>query len=238
MKRLLAILLTCTLMLTMSLGSGLASGVDTRFVGTWYVHTIKVGDESFGTGDTGMIVTIKVDGDGTATWTDSDGSQDTGTWTSEGDSMLISWDEGGVMELIYIDGALVSNPEDDGTVIIHLEGSKPKQTADEQLDYRKDVTASDFDGNWMSVEITAMGFTFPMSETGESVDPFIEGGKLIALNGSRVIPSVTSQFVAGTLVIYNPIVDVVSVMNLLADGSAVLRHLHEPDAYFTLIPVQ
>ncbi len=237
MKKLMTALLVCVLASTLLFGAGSASEADPRFVGDWYVHTYKIGDASFGAGDTGLIIVITLEADGTATRTDPDGSQDTGTWTSEGDSMLISWDEGGVLELLYVDGALVSVPEEEG-LIIHLEGSPPKQTADARPDYRRDVKASDFDGNWMSVEITAMGVTIPMGELGERVDPLIKGGKLVALNGAAVDPSVTTQFVAATLLIHNPITDVASVMNLCQDGSAILMHLHMPEAYFTLIPMQ
>ena len=104
------------------------------------------------------------------------------------------------------------------------------------LDYRTDVQAADFDGSWMSVEITAHGITIPMGELGEPVDPQIKNGKLVALNGIPVDPSVTTDFISSTLFINNPIVDVVSVMNLLTDGSAILMHLHAPEVYFTLIP--
>lgn len=98
------------------------------------------------------------------------------------------------------------------------------------------VHTSDFDGNWMSIQITAHGITIPMGELGERVDPQIKNGELVALNGMPVDPSVTTEFLSATLFINNPVVDVVSVMNLLTDGSAVLMHLQVPDAYFTLIP--
>ena len=64
----------------------------------------------------------------------------------------------------------------------------------------------------------------------------ISGGKVTAINGNPVDPSVTTGFIDSTLLIYNPIVDVYSVMNLLEDGSATLMHLHAPEVYFTLIP--
>ena len=70
------------------------------------MHTFKIDENPFNAGDTNIDVKISVEEDGTATWTDSGGSQDTGTWTSEGDSMLISWDTGGALELVYADGAL------------------------------------------------------------------------------------------------------------------------------------
>lgn len=235
MKRQIAVAMACIMIL--STGVILASEVDSRFLGDWYVHTFKVDDSSFNTGDAGMIIKVTVEADGTVTWTDPDGSQDTGTWTSEGDSMLISWDDGGVLELIYVDGALVSAPEE-GSLVIHLEGFMPEQSSAGQFDYKKDVKATDFDGNWMSVEITAQGITIPMGELGERVDPQIKNGELVALNGTPVDPSVTTEFISSTLFINNPIVNVVSVMNLLTDGSAILMHLHMPDAYFTLIPVQ
>lgn len=233
MKRLIAVVMLCILMVSACVI--LASEGDSRFLGDWYVHTYKIDESSFNTGDTGMIIKITVEADGTATWTDPDGSQETGTWISDGDHMMISWDDGGFIELVYVDGALISNPEE-GSLIIHLEGSLPKQTNKGKLDYRTDVQATDFDGNWMSVEITAHGITIPMGELGESVDPQIKNGKLVALNGMPVDPSVTTEFLSSTLFINNPIVNVVSVMNLLTDGSAILMHLHAPDAYFTLIP--
>lgn len=234
MKKQMAVVVLCVMLL--SACAAAASEADSRFVGDWYVNTFRIGESSFNAGDSGMVIKITAEADGTATWTDPDGSQDMGTWTSEGDNMLISWDNGGLIELTYIDGALVSNPQE-GSLVIHLEGSMPKNTSDWRPDYRKDAKAVDFDGNWMSVSITAHGITIPMGELGERVDPQIRNGKLVALNGSPVDPSVTTDFLSSTLIIYNPIVDVTSVMNLLADGSAVLMHLHLPEAYFTLIPV-
>lgn len=234
MKRLIAVVTVCILIMSVSVV--FASEVDSRFLGDWYVHTFKIGESSFNTGDSGMIIKITVEAGGTATRTDPDGSQDAGTWTSEGDNMLISWDDGGVLELVYVDGALVSNPEGRSSLILHLEGSLPEKAPEGKLDYRKDVKATDFDGNWMSIEMTAHGITIPIGELGERVDPQIRNGKLVALNGMPVDSSVTTEFVSSTLFINNPIVNVVSVMNLLTDGSAILMHLHAPDAYFTLIP--
>lgn len=233
MIRKISVAMLCILMLSAS--ATLASQVDSRFLGDWYVHTFRIDGSSFNTGGTGMIIKVTVEADGTATWTDPDGSQETGTWTSDGDYMLISWDDGGFIEWVYVDGALISNPQE-GNLIIHLEGSLPVQANEGTLDYRTDVQATDFDGSWMSVEITAHGITIPMGELGEPVDPQIKNGKLVALNGIPVDPSVTTDFISSTLFINNPIVDVVSVMNLLTDGSAILMHLHAPEVYFTLIP--
>lgn len=233
MKRLIAVAVFCILMVSACVI--LASAVDSRFLGDWYVHTYKIDESSYNTGDTGMIIKITAESDGTATWTDPDGSQETGTWTSDGDHMMIAWDDGGFLELVYADGALISTPEE-GSLIIHLERSLPERTNKGKLDYRTDVQATDFDGNWISVQITAHGIAIPMGELGESVDPQIKNGKLVALNGMPVDPSVTTEFLSSTLFINNPIVNVVSVMNLLTDGSAILMHLHAPDAYFTLIP--
>lgn len=233
MKKQMAAAALCVILLSTCVIS--VSEADSQFLGEWYVHTFKIGESSFNAGDTGMIIKITVEADGTATWTDPDGSQDTGTWTSDGDNMLISWDDDGFIELVYIDGALVSNPQE-GSLIIHLEGSLPEQANNRLPDFRKDAKAADFDGNWMSISITAHGITIPMGEIGERVDPQIRNGKLVSLNGSPVDPSVTTEFISSTLIINNPIVNVVSVMNLLADGSAILMHLHAPEAYFTLIP--
>ena len=233
MKKRIALML-CLLLAFASLAQAL--DIDTRFLGDWYLHTFRVDDTSFNAGDSGLIVKYTIEGDGTATRTDPDGSREFGTWTSLDDTMTISWDDGSWTDFLYIEGALVSVPEK-GSLVIHLESYPPPQPEGEQLDYRKDAKAKDFDGHWISVSITMPGFTVSMSDLDQPVDPEIKGGKLVAINGVPVLPDVSSRVVGSTLVITNLLNNFVSAMNLLTDGSATLRHLEHPDVYFTLIPL-
>lgn len=235
MKKIIAGISLCLLVLSACVV--FASDIDSRYLGDWYIHSVRVDDAAFHAGDSGLIVKFTVEGDGTVTRTDPDGSQDTGTWTSDDASMLISWDDSGVLELLYIDGVLVSVSEDGG-LSMHLESTKPEPSSGKQPDYRKDAKAADFDGDWMSISVTAHGITIPMSEMNERIDLQIRNGKLVALNDIPVLPSVTSHIFASTLIINNQAEGIVSVMQLLSDGSAILKHLHQPDAYFTLIPVR
>ena len=214
-----------------------ALDIDTRFLGDWYLHTFRVDDESFNAGDSGLIVRYTIEGDGTATRTDPDGSQETGTWTTLDDSMTISWDDGSFTEFLYVDGALVSVPQE-GDLVMHLESYPPPQPKGEQNDFRKDAKAKDFDGHWISVSITMPGLTVSMSDLNQPIDPEIKGGKLVAINGVPVLPDVSSRVVGSTLVITNLLNNFVSAMNLLTDGSATLRHLEHPEVYFTLIPLK
>ena len=236
MKKYFALLLTTILLLAMLPTAGEAEIVDTQYIGDWYIHTFKIDGQPF---NAGIDVIISLEADGTATWTDPDGSQQSGMWTSDPEGVIISWDDGGSLELMYADGALVNNP-DNGDMVIHLERSPrgqypPAKPADSRPPWRRDVKAKDFDGYWTSVEITALGVTYPMSMLGESIDLIISGGKVISVNGVAVLPTLRLEFIAATLIVYNPLTDMTSVMNLHKDGSATMLHLIQPEAYITMI---
>lgn len=221
MKKLLALALTLALLLV----SAFAVAETATEVATLYLTAMSTdGGENFMDTTGIMEVSFAFYGDGTVNMV-AYGESVPGTYTTDGDSIIISMEDSNPITLVPVDETTYMASEEEQVMLfstIQPEGIKlPEVVAAD------DITA--FDGTWNPDLVSALGMTFSMEEATASGLGDLLGEEfaapIVIENGKATIfgEEMAFEFVDGALSFDTPLMgeNVTMTISLCEDGSIV-----------------
>ena len=228
MKKIIALLAACLMIMTMITGFTMAAEEDV--VGTWYAQSMEQDGQKVDASilaSLGMDIVITLDEDGTATMKMA-GQEMTGTWS---DGTIVFNDSPTQFELV--DGQMKMGMNGAELIL----GKEPPEAMDVNLAPAvENPELSDFNGTWNAAAYVTMGMPLPLNMMGTELSLDIKDGKAaykektFDLNNPEDTNEIEKEFSAkldddGTLFVD---FDGEEVLSLVAPGSSGIRlTLHE-----------